>query len=161
VPEVRSAGKASDRSRLRDALDILETLGAPVGRTVADLAASGHEPLTVLGVRSYGRLDGLSAIRLDPAGPATYYILDGRVVLAYLPEIAVSAQRLIEHLGRPEADWRSRAGKRYLHHVYAEQGLAFSSEPAGKRVAIVERFEPGSLERYAATFYEDPGRFTE
>jgi hypothetical protein len=48
-----------------------------------------------------------------------------------------------------------------VHHVYASQGLAFSSEPAGKRIAIVERFEPCSLDEYAATFYDDPGRFSE
>jgi len=161
MPKGKSARASSGRATVQDALDILSALGKLVGRPEPALRDPGDGTPTVPGTRGYGSLQGLTAVQVDSPAAVTVYVRDGRVVLAYLPELPVAAPRLIKRLGAPEADWRSRAGKRYLHHVYASQGLAFSSEPDGTRLAIVERFQPCSLEQYAATFYDDPGQFSE
>jgi hypothetical protein len=146
---------------VQDALDMLATIGELVGRSAAELEAKAEGFEAATGMRSYGHIDGLSVLQVRRPASLTLYVRDGHVVLAYSHEMRVRAPALIKRLGKPEADWRSRAGKRSLHHVYAAKGLAFSSEPAGDRITIVERFEPCSLEQYAATFYEDPGRFSE
>jgi mannose-6-phosphate isomerase-like protein (cupin superfamily) len=61
---------------------------------------------------------------------------------------------LLESLGEPDARLRSRAGRRFTDHVWADRGVAVSTD--GNEIAFLEVFPPRSLERYEREIYEDP-----
>jgi hypothetical protein len=56
---------------------------------------------------------------------------------------------------------RSRAGKQFLHRIFAARGVAFSARKAGDDLLLLEVFTPRSLEEYMDSLYDDPGRFSE
>ena len=83
--------------------------------------------------------------------PAMIYIGD-RDALAPL-----NAGELQAALGGPGATLPSRAGKRVVHHLYPESGIAFAAE--GDDVKLLEIFPPTTREAYEAAVHQDPGPF--
>lgn len=152
---------ADDRST-DDVAALLTRLQATIGRPLEEVATgTGHDIAAVQTGRGYGSLDGLAVLHDPQIGPAAYYARDGKVVLATVASVDGSPEDLPDSLGPADAVLRSRAGKRWQHHVHAGAGVAFSTDLAGVGLALVEVFEPCSSEQYLATLYEDPGRFIE
>jgi hypothetical protein len=105
----------------------------------------------------YEGLKGMTMAHNPERHPGRFYFRDGRLAMLYVAKPDVDAGTLERELGEPDVTLRSRAGKGYAHHVYADRGIAYSSR--GDDVAFVELFSPTSVERYEQEIYEDPGAF--
>lgn len=111
---------------------------------------------------NYEHLSGLTELRNPDVHPGFFYYREGEFVLLYVGEAnelyQMDVNELESRLGHPEAMLRSRAGKLFSHHVYPDQGIAFSTD--GEDIFILEIFLPASLVEYKTKFYIDPGPFT-
>lgn len=109
----------------------------------------------------YIKLTNLTEMQNPARFPGTFYFQDGKFVMLYVgtgPELdQFDRKTLQEHFGGPGVKLPSRVSKRAVHHVYPEQGIAFSADP--ESVSILEIFPPTTLEAYKATIYHDPGLF--
>lgn len=133
-------------------------LDLPLERVLKTLglrASDGNEDV------AYEGLEGVTHYYNPDRFPGRVYVRDGRVVMIYVPGAALSdvdpSELARAAHGEPE-ELRSRAGKEYAHEVYAEDGLAFSSD--GESLAFLEVFPPQSSAEYRANIYRDPGPFT-
>lgn len=106
----------------------------------------------------YEGLKGVTMAHNPERHPGRFYFRDGRLAMLYVANPGLDAGTLERDLGEPDVMLRSRAGKGYAHHVYADRGVAYSSK--GDDVAFIELFPPTSVERYEQEIYEDPGAFT-
>ncbi|MBL8539410.1 MAG: hypothetical protein JNK68_03465 [Betaproteobacteria bacterium] len=111
---------------------------------------------------SYGRLGPLTELHDAKIHPARFYFDGETPVLIYVDDAAALARcdaaELLERLGKPAAELRSRAGKTFTHYVYPAAGIAFSAHR--QEIAYVEVFPPCSLQDYLDRIYVDPGVFT-
>jgi hypothetical protein len=111
---------------------------------------------------SYGKLGRLTELHNAKTHPARFYFQGATQVLVYVDDPAAlagcDAADLLQRLGKPAAELRSRAGKVFTHYVYPEAGIAFSAHQ--NTIAYVEIFAPCSLQDYRARIYVDPGAFT-
>jgi len=111
---------------------------------------------------SYGKLDALTELHDTKKHPARFYFDGDAPLLIYVDEpVALArcdATELVERLGKPAAELRSRAGKTFTHYVYPAAGIAFSAHR--QEIAYVEVFAPGTLQDYLDRIYVDPGAFT-
>jgi hypothetical protein len=145
-----------------DALDVIASLREALGQQLFAFAnAHGYHGDAIRHGMTYGHLHGLDSLHDAEVGPQTYYAAGGEIMLAYLPKIAAKADRVAERLGTPEASLRSRAGKQFLHRIFAARGVAFSARKGGDDLLLLEVFTPRSLEEYMDSLYDDPGRFSE
>jgi hypothetical protein len=104
--------------------------------------------------------EGLTGLTLahNPEHPGYFYFRDGELAMLHVEEpTGLDLGSLLESLGEPDARLRSRAGKRFTDHVWADRGVAVSTD--GNEIAFLEVFPPRSLERYEREIYEDPGEF--
>ena len=111
---------------------------------------------------AYGKLKGLTMMHNPAVSPVKAYFSDDELVLLYVhaPD-PLEIKKLQDRLGQPDHTLRSRAGKRFTHHIYTRQGIAFSLERSGQNAKILEIFTPDiSLETYRATYYVEPGDFS-
>jgi hypothetical protein len=98
----------------------------------------------------YEGIDGVDCVT-TPDGDFFFDGNDLRVV--YADGDGAAAAPLLEELG-PGEELRSRAHKRSMLHVWADQGLAASVREG--RIDFVEVFPPTSLEAYRSEIYEEP-----
>lgn len=115
-------------------------------------------------VREGLRYEGMSGLTMyyNPERFAgRIYVREGKVAIVYVPSgeelRKTSPVELARQLHGKPADLRSRAGKEFTHHVYAEQGVAFSDDD--EAIRFVEVFPPRSLDAYKREIYRDPGPF--
>ena len=143
---------AFDLAASRAVLDLPEDevrhkLGGPGGETEANVRYEG--------------LDGVTMYYNPAVLPARVYVRDGRVQMVYVPSGSaldgLTPADLERQLVSKGIRLRSRAGKRFGHHVFAEDGVAYSSDRHGVR--FVEVFPPRSHEAYVSEIYREPGRF--
>jgi hypothetical protein len=118
------------------------------GGTAEGVKYQGLAPVTRLS--NMGRFPGHFFFREEDR-PAMIYIGD-RDALATL-----DAGDLQTALGGPGVKLPSRVGKRAVHHLYPEAGIAFSAE--GDDVKLLEIFAPTTREAYEAEVHLDPGPF--
>ena len=106
---------------------------------------------------TYTNLTGITEIH-NEATPGYFYYNEGKFLLFYVgnsKEVRnLKAEELYERYGGYGEMLTSRAGKIFMHHVYPEAGIAFSSD--GENVRILEVFMPMSLESYKELYYEEP-----
>ena len=111
---------------------------------------------------SYGKLRPLTELHDARKHPARFYFDGETPVLVYADDPAALARcdaaDLVERLGKPAAELRSRAGKTFTHYVYPAVGIAYSAHR--QDIAYVEVFAPCSLQDYLDRIYVDPGAFT-
>jgi hypothetical protein len=110
---------------------------------------------------NYEKLKGLTEFRNAAAHPGFFYYRDGVFVLLYIGAAEeldqIDPESLEKTLGEPADKLRSRAGKHFIHNVYPEQGIAFSSD--GSDLRILEIFPPTTLDAYRKEIYKKPRRF--
>jgi len=108
--------------------------------------------------RSYSKLNPVMKWHDPQRHPAHFIFQDGKLVLIYVDEQSAMSKLNVETLrrdfGTPDAQLRSRAGKRPLLNVHAGQGVAFAAD--NERVYYVEVFHPMSLADYQARIYVEP-----
>lgn len=109
----------------------------------------------------YIKLKNVTEMQNTARFPGTFYFQDGRFVMLYVgagPALEQFDRKVLqEHFGGPGEQLPSRVSKRSVHHVYPEQGVAFSEDKDG--VSILEIFPPMTLGDYHAKIYHDPGPF--
>lgn len=113
--------------------------------------------------RQYGGLSGMCELRNPDAHAGAAFFQDDTFVLFYVEDLddglaALKPESLQRRFGKADAALPSRAGKRSRQHVYADQGIAYSSD--GDTVEFLEVFAPTTLEEYRERFYQAPRRFT-
>ena len=111
------------------------------------------------GVR-YERLRPVRRLHNPAVHPGHFYFDGDQQVMQYVGAAAladVDPDELERRLGGPGELLRSRAGKSSVMHVYADRGVAFSSD--GHEVELLELFPPTTFEDYRTRIYEDPGAF--
>jgi hypothetical protein len=110
-----------------------------------------------------GRYEGMQGVRRlhnAEVHPGHFYFDGDRQVMLYVGPAALEGEdpRALERaLGGPGERLPSRAGKSSVMHVYADRGIAFSSD--GHAVELLEIFAPTTFEDYRARIHEDPGTF--
>ena len=111
------------------------------------------------GVR-YERLRPVRRLHNPAVHPGHFYFDGDQQVMQYVGAAAladVDPDELERRLGGPGELLRSRAGKSSVMHVYADRGVAFSSD--GHEVELLELFPPTTFEDYRTRIYADPGAF--
>ena len=107
---------------------------------------------------SYMRLTHLIELHNPDVHPGYFYFRNDKFVLLYVgggDELnQVDPEALQNRFGGEGVELRSRAGKHFIHHVYPEAGLAFSTD--GEVVRILEVFLPTSLAEYQSSIYQEP-----
>lgn len=109
--------------------------------------------------RSYGKLPGTTQWHNPAAHPGYFVFHEGRLVAIYVDdESYLSGLRPGElGLGAPDAQLRSRVGKRVPYNVYASKGVAIAA--GSDTVYLVEIFSPTTLEQYQTTLYNEPSPY--
>ena len=114
------------------------------------------------GNAGYGKLGPLTELYNAKSHPARFYFDGDTPVLVYIDDPAAlagcDAADLLQRLGKPAAELRSRAGKAFTHYAYPDAGIAFSAHQ--RTIAYLEVFAPGPLQGYLDRIYVDPGAFT-
>jgi len=109
----------------------------------------------------YEGLSGLTQYYNPEKFAGRVYVGDGEVQMIYVPAGAalegLTPKELKKKLKGSGKELRSRAGKEYTHYVFADQGVAYSSD--GDDIQIIEVFPPRAHKAYLAEIYEDPGPF--
>jgi hypothetical protein len=111
------------------------------------------------GVR-YERLRPVRRLHNAAVHPGHFYFDGNHQVMQYVGAAGlegVDPAELERRLGGPGEILHSRAGKSSVMHVYADRGVAFSSD--GHEVELLELFPPTTFEDYRRRIYEDPGAF--
>lgn len=121
----------------------------------------GIQPEHVEEEAEYGKLEDLTLLHNPLEHPARFFFEQDKFAILYLAKAPdLNAAQLLKELGGEGEKLRSRAGKQYIHHVFPEQGVAFSTQTANPtEVRILEIFPPQSLAAYKKRFYSDPGTF--
>lgn len=110
---------------------------------------------------NYEKLKEITEFRNPASHPGFFYYRDGLFTLLYVGVAEeldeIDPDDLENRLGVPAKRLRSRAGKRFMHYVYPEEGMAFSTD--GREVRILEIFPATTLDSYLADIYKKPGKF--
>jgi hypothetical protein len=115
---------------------------------------------TAEGVR-YQALEGVTRLSNLSRFPGHFFFVPGRdtPAMVYIGDRdtlrPLDAGELIDALGGEGARLRSRVGKKVVHHVYPEPGIAFAAE--GDEIKLLEIFPPTTQEAYEAEIHKDPG----
>jgi len=111
---------------------------------------------------SYGNLTGLTVAYHAETMPARLYLEGDQVILVYVGTLRqFTADWLRAHIATPVYPLRSRAGKHFVHQVFPDSGIAFSTERAGQEIRLFEIFWPQPLADYKRKFYNEPEAFIE
>jgi len=156
-------GLAEEEEAMNDG-DMLDTLMALRGLGRAALLDKLHIGADKVeeGV-GYERLRGL-AVAYDPArSPARFYFRGDTLVMIYLSDTtalaSLEAGAVTRRLGEPPLKLRSRAGKKFKHYAYPEQGVAFTFRKAEQPLRFLEVFPPMAPDAYLRDVYEEPPPF--
>jgi hypothetical protein len=96
----------------------------------------------------------------SPAFPGSIYVLKDKVRIVYVPEEGLSGvtpDELSASLSGEPHQLRSRAGKLAKLHLYASDGVAFSSTKG--TVDFLEVFPPCTVKEYVDQIYDEPPAF--
>jgi hypothetical protein len=120
----------------------------------------GLPPAAITRGADYGPSDNLLLLHGEKVPGLFFYDREGTFLVGYVGRLdTLRPADLLERFGEPDESLRSRAGKHFLHHVFAGAGVAASWEKDADEVAVVEIFRPMSLSEYKDRIYEDPGHF--
>jgi hypothetical protein len=123
--------------------------------------ALAAEPKHIKENVNYGKLTGLTCLHNSAISPGELFYDGDEFILFYINKVDdYTRTQLIEELGEPDFTLRSRAGKRFIHHIYSLYGIAFAAEKAKEAVKLLEIMPPPiTLESYQAKYYIQPDSF--
>ena len=108
----------------------------------------------------YQGLDEVLELRNKAKFPGRIFLSDGQVRLVYLSDEAledVSVKDFDKVTDGAATELRSRAGKMSTLYLFAEDGVAYSTD--GSVIDFAEFFPPCSADVYTEQIYDDPGPF--
>lgn len=108
----------------------------------------------------YQGLDEVLELRNKDKFPGRVFLRHGDVRLVYLSDGALEdvSVKDFEQITNGEAiELRSRAGKMSTLYLFAEDGVAYSTD--GSVLDFAEFFPPCSVADYTEQIYDDPGPF--
>ena len=143
--------------------DYIDRCFALRNESLAEIASRfGMEDAHTSRKLAYEGMTGLLLLHNPAEHPARFYFRGDTLVMIYTSDSATLAaldeRQLVERFGSDSVALRSRAGKEFVHTVFAEQGVAFSSSSA-EGVVFLEIFPPTTQAAYEEEIYQDPGHF--
>ena len=108
----------------------------------------------------YQGLDEVLELRNNAKFPGRIFLSDGQVRLVYLSDEAledVSVKDFDKVTDGAATELRSRAGKMSTLYLFAEDGVAYSTD--GSVIDFAEFFPPCSADVYTEQIYDAPGPF--
>ena len=142
-------------------MEQIKQLQAWPGKTRAEVTeALGVEAAAIEPGFAYEGLKELSHLHEAKAHPGHFYFRGDKLVVLYGPLLGeASAGAVLEALGEPALDLRSRAGKSARMAVWPKQGIAISYDEEDEPPHFVEIYAPMSGDEYKSSLYQDPGDF--